>query len=364
MTEPSLDGKKAKLLENVERALAELRRGGAVLLRNLPASGYVAIVAAEYGNQDHIARLSAPGPKKPVVAITGRRAMVLGLISQLQPVALFEADGLLKQEQVSALVDPLTMTKPEGLKPVEETPAWGQAAVVLAKLARLLPAVIALEIDTAQAGAIVVDADQVLEYRHAAAQSLFKVSDARVPLIGAENAHVLAFRPSDGGQEHLAIVIGEPDVSQPVLTRLHSECFTGDVLGSMRCDCGDQLRGAIQEIGRVGSGVLLYLAQEGRGIGLINKLRAYQLQDQGFDTLDANLQLGFDDDERVYLPAAEVLRLLGIHKVRLMTNNPNKVNGLERCGVEVTERVPHVFPSNEHNVFYLKTKATRSGHLF
>jgi GTP cyclohydrolase II len=185
-----------------------------------------------------------------------------------------------------------------------------------------------------------------------------------VPLEGAENTRVFAFRPDDGATEHLAILIGEPPRDQPVLTRIHSECFTGDLLGSLRCDCGDQLRGAIAEIGRQGHGLLLYLAQEGRGIGLVNKLRAYRLQDSGADTVDANRQLGFDADERIYLPAVEMLRQLGFREVRLMTNNPAKVDGLVRCGIAVTERVPHVFPSNEHNDRYLEAKAGRLGHLF
>ncbi len=184
-----------------------------------------------------------------------------------------------------------------------------------------------------------------------------------MPLRDAETTRIIAFRPSDGGLEHLAILIGDPDPATPVLTRLHSECFTGDLLGSLRCDCGDQLRGAIAEIARAGGGVLLYLAQEGRGIGLVNKLRAYELQDAGFDTVDANEQLGFDADERVYLPAAEMLRQLGFTRIRLLTNNPEKMAALTRCGITVVERVPHVFPANGHNERYLKTKATRSGHL-
>ena len=185
-----------------------------------------------------------------------------------------------------------------------------------------------------------------------------------MPLEGAENTRIIAFRPSDGGIEHLAIIIGEPAAEEPVLTRLHSECFTGDLLGSLRCDCGDQLRGAIQAISKAGAGILLYLAQEGRGIGLVNKLRAYQLQDRGADTFEANEQLGFDADERVYLPAAEMLRHLGFRQVRLLTNNPEKVAALTRCGIVVEERVPHAFPSNAHNDFYLATKAARFGHLF
>jgi len=148
-----------------------------------------------------------------------------------------------------------------------------------------------------------------------------------------------------------------------VLIRLHSECFTGDLLGSLRCDCGIQLRSAITEIAKQGSGILLYLAQEGRGIGLVNKLRAYELQDDGFDTIDANEQLGFDADERIYAPAATMLARMGIKRVRLMTNNPEKINGLTRHGIEVAERVAHSFPANGHNENYLRTKAERAGHL-
>jgi len=185
-----------------------------------------------------------------------------------------------------------------------------------------------------------------------------------VPLADAPDARIIAFRPSNGGHEHLAIVIGEPGTTEPVLVRLHSECFTGDLLGSLRCDCGDQLRRAIAEISIQGSGIVLYLAQEGRGIGLVNKLRAYQLQDQGYDTLDANERLGFDADERLYLPAAEMLHRLGFNRVRLMTNNPDKVAQLARCAIDVVERVPHVIPSNDHNQAYLRTKALRGGHLF
>jgi GTP cyclohydrolase II len=158
--------------------------------------------------------------------------------------------------------------------------------------------------------------------------------------------------------------VGELNPDVPALIRLHSECFTGDLMGSLRCDCGNQLRGSINEMNKFGSGILLYLAQEGRGIGLVNKLRAYQLQDAGFDTVDANLQLGFDSDERNYLPAAQMLRLLGVTRVRLMTNNPLKVAALAQHNIEVVERVAHIFPSNEHNHGYLRTKATKSGHMF
>jgi GTP cyclohydrolase II len=248
------------------------------------------------------------------------------------------------------------------------------AVVELAKLARLLPAAIVapLRLQSATRAAdwarsrdlLDVSVGAIDSYQLVAARGLRIVSEARVPLAGAENTRVIAFRPGDGGTEHLAIIIGEPPRDRPVLTRLHSECFTGDLLGSLRCDCGDQLRGAIAEIARHGHGLLIYLAQEGRGIGLVNKLRAYRLQDRGVDTFDANEQLGFGADERVYLPAAEMLRQLGFREVRLMTNNPAKMAGLTRCGIAVVERVPHVFPANAHNDRYLETKAAKFGHLF
>jgi GTP cyclohydrolase II len=244
-----------------------------------------------------------------------------------------------------------------------------QAVIELAKAARLLPAAVVVPMPRAKAEAFVAEpfrlaAGDVIAYRRSAASGLKRVGAAQVPLSGAVETEIIAFRPMDGGKEHLAIVIGKLDTTRPVLTRLHSECFTGDLLGSLRCDCGDQLRGAIDEIAKQGSGVLLYLAQEGRGIGLVNKLRAYQLQDAGADTLEANLQLGFGADERVYQPAAEMLRQLDISAVRLLTNNPDKVKGLAQCGVAVAERVPHVFPANDHNERYLSTKQVRFGHMF
>ena len=211
---------------------------------------------------------------------------------------------------------------------------------------------------------MLIDTGDIFQYERTAARSLSLISEARVPLLGAEDTRIAAFRPQDGGIEHLAIIIGSPDPLEPVLTRIHSECFTGDLLGSLRCDCGDQLRGAIVEISTAGAGVLLYLAQEGRGIGLVNKLRAYTLQDDGFDTIEANEQLGFDADERVFLPAARMLQRLGFNRVNLMTNNPQKVTGLEACGVVVAQRVKHAFPSNRHNESYLRTKAARGGHIF
>ena len=201
----------------------------------------------------------------------------------------------------------------------------------------------------------------ILEFRYG--RWIHIVGEARVPLLDSEDARFVAFRPADGGQEHLAVMVGDPDKREPVLVRVHCACMTGDLFGSLRCDCGDQLRTALSELAADGGGVLLYLAQEGRGIGLVNKLRAYALQDSGLDTLDANVNLGFLADERSYESAAAMLRQLGITRVRLLTNNPAKLRGLAACGIEVTARVPLVVLSNPHNVHYMATKARRAGHF-
>ena len=174
---------------------------------------------------------------------------------------------------------------------------------------------------------------------------------------------VVAFWNNRDGKEHLALVHGDVLEATDVVTRLHSECLTGDALGSLRCDCRDQLGIALERIAAEPRGVLLYLRQEGRGIGLLNKIRAYSLQDTGLDTVDANIALGFRDDERDYAVAAHMLASLTVKSVRLLTNNPKKVAELERYGIHVSDRVPHVIPANEYNRFYLQTKANRSGHF-
>jgi GTP cyclohydrolase II len=279
--------------------------------------------------------------------------------------------------RAAVLADPSAdLTHPLGgpyqaLRDLEGRPL--AAAVKVAKVAGLLPAVLALDLDTADEGAARSFAAQhrlsfVSEAAAAAydlgiAETLALVTRAKVPLEGAEQAEIAVFRSDAGGPEHYAVIIGELDAAKPVLARIHSECFTGDLLGSLKCDCGDQLRGAVKEISEAGAGVLLYLAQEGRGIGLPNKMRAYRLQDQGYDTVEANTRLGFEVDERFFEPAAKMLELLGVKAVRLMTNNPEKVKALEALGVPVAERVAHKFASNRHNVHYLLTKRAKTGHL-
>jgi GTP cyclohydrolase II len=174
---------------------------------------------------------------------------------------------------------------------------------------------------------------------------------------------IVAFWNNRDAKEHVALVHGDVVGAAEVPARLHSECLTGDIAGSLRCDCRDQLEAALRTLGSGERGLLLYMRQEGRGIGLINKIRAYSLQDRGLDTVDANRALGFRDDERDYAVAAHMIRSLKVRSVRLLTNNPEKVGQLTRYGIEVAGRVPHVLPPNPHNRFYLETKAKRSGHL-
>ncbi len=356
----------------LDRAITALRRGEPVLIRDDGIS--VLAVAAELATEENLMRLREISRAPARVVLTRRRAVALGLAprDELSGALTISVSSELPAAVIRNLADPGASLGAEppgfGPKPVAAKSS-ALAAVALAKLASLLPAALVLRAGTEEIARAehrgdiaLIDAAAVFR-RDAATAGLERVAEARVPLADAENARLIAFRPRDGGLEHLAILIGFPDPAAPVLVRLHSECFTGDLLASLRCDCGEQLRGGIAAIAQAGGGVLLYLAQEGRGIGLINKLRAYRLQDAGFDTLDANEQLGFDADERVYLPAAEMLRQLGFGIVRLLTNNPDKVIALERYGIRVAERVPHIFPSNGHNARYLLTKATRSGHF-
>ena len=229
------------------------------------------------------------------------------------------------------------------------------AALRLARLAGLLPALWIVE---AAPGAVAVATEALA----GTSADVSLVARARLPLEDMPETQIAAFRASDDGQDHVALIVGAFGGAPP-LVRLHSECLTGDVFGSLKCDCGPQLREALRLIGAAGGGVLLYLRQEGRGIGLANKLRAYALQDRGFDTVDANLRLGFADDERDYAHAAAILRALGIGEVRLLTNNPAKVDGLERAGIRVAERVGHHMPANPHNADYIATKRKKSGHI-
>ena len=343
--------------KSAARAIDALRRGWPV------AVGALQLLPIETADA---VRLAAFDPDSAAnILLAGSRAATLKLTNQLAaanveaPVTVARALWV-DLAAARALADPATdLANPfQGPFRAIETreTASAQAALELARLTGILPAffvrVDALtDVATSPADIAAYDSPERLAV----------VARARLPVDVCETAEIVAFRSPETISEHVALLLGTPDGSPP-LVRLHSECLTGDVLGSLKCDCGPQLRVALSEIAASGWGILLYLRQEGRGIGLINKLRAYQLQDQGFDTVDANLRLGFAVDARDFGVAARMLELLGQDKVRLLTNNPAKVAGLEASGITVVERVPHHLPANPHNERYLATKRDRTGH--
>ena len=234
-------------------------------------------------------------------------------------------------------------------------------ATKLLKIAGLLPQAI-IEDYSPNQDLLTVSAEYINNYPLALASSLEKISEARVPLKLAENARVIAFRSRFGHDEHLAIIIGE--IGESCFVRIHSSCITGDVLGSLRCDCGNQLQKGLEIIAKQGSGVIIYLNQEGRGIGIANKLRAYCLQDEGLDTVEANEALGFAPDERDFALAAEILRQIGVKEVTLITNNPAKIKALEFYGIKILNRESVVTEINQHNQGYIDTKISKMGHDF
>ena len=355
------------LTERLNRARADLRVGLGVVLTGPDFSALV--VATEALDETRLADLRGLGPL--VLVITARRAETLRARAYDGDLARIEVPADKGLEWLSAVADPQDDLRVPMKGPFVTLRGPGaevpRAALALVKSAQLLPAVLMVELPDAISfaalhGLTVISVQPGLgdALRTGA---LNPVVSARLPmaLAGAGRLHV--FRPEDGTTEHYAIEVGRPLRETPVLARLHSACFTGDVLGSLKCDCGPQLRAALAQMGAEGGGVLLYLNQEGRGIGLANKMRAYALQDQGFDTVQANHRLGFEDDERDFRIGSAILRLMGFSSVRLMTNNPAKMAMMQAQGISVPERVPLHVGETAENAGYLATKAAKSGHL-
>jgi GTP cyclohydrolase II len=352
----SLFGTKGQI--GVNRGVAEFhaRRpvfisGGGETLLTLPVEGLDAQRLAEF--------VALCAPVVPRLVITARRALALGL-DATTPVALNFTAGL-DVDIILALVADAKIDRPVDVKAAG--PA-ASAAIELVKLSQGLPAV--LVADVVAGGAInhhiiTVEAEAVARFGDETIRSLAIASKASVPLNSGARANFVVFRDAMGGSP-VAIIVGKPDFSVPVLVRLHSACLTGDVFGSRRCDCGDQLNLALKRLEEIGGGIVLYLPQEGRGLGLANKMRTYQMQDDGLDTVDANTTLGFDDDERDYGIAARMLQMLKCHRVVLLTNNPAKIDGLAKSGIEITGRMALEAPINADNRRYLTAKAARAGH--
>ncbi|MDB5631179.1 MAG: hypothetical protein JWR49_34 [Tardiphaga sp.] len=344
---------------NVSRGLGEFhaRRPVIITARDeamlaLPVEGLDRLRLAEFQ--------ALCGPVEPKLIITERRALALGLDAST-PMALPLPAGA-DANTILALV---TAATNDGKLAAEPASPAATAAIQLVKISQSLPAVLAANLvghTIAYEESIVrVEADAVAEFADHATRSLIVASEASIPLNSGTPTRFVVFRDAVGDNQ-IAIIVGTPDFTKPVPVRLHSACLTGDVFGSRRCDCGDQLRLALARIEDLGGGVILYLAQEGRGLGLANKMRTYQLQDEGLDTFDANTTLGFDDDERDYGIAAHMLRMLNCTRIVLLTNNPAKLDGLTKAGIEIAGRMPLDAPINADNRRYMTVKAARAEH--
>jgi GTP cyclohydrolase II len=318
----------------------------------LPVEGLDGLRLAEF--------MALCGPVEPQLIVTERRALALGLDAST-PMALQLPAGA-DAEAILALVTDATSDLKPSAKPA--SPA-ATAAIHLVKISQSLPAVLAADLAAHsiawEENVVRVEADAVVDFADHATRSLTVASEASVPLNSGTPTRFVVFQDAVGDSQ-AAIIVGRPDFANPVPVRLHSACLTGDVFGSRRCDCGDQLRIALGRIEELGGGVILYLAQEGRGLGLANKMRTYQLQDEGLDTFDANATLGFDDDERDYGIAAQMLRMLNCTRIVLLTNNPTKLDGLTTAGIEIASRLPLDAPINADNRRYMMVKAARAEH--
>lgn len=342
------------------RALAEFRSGRPVII----ASGNETLLClpVEGLDKDKLAAFRAlAAPMLPRLVLTGSRARSLGIDAD-EPVAIEISDDVDTRTVLALVAD----NKPNFEFLPEPAGPAAAAAIDLVKLAQVLPAVLVADTDHSISSAfdprlITVEAKAVARFRKEGTQSLMIAGEAHIPLSSSMHARFVVFRDSFG-DDLVAVIVGTPDFSKPVPVRMHSACLTGDVFGSRRCDCGDQLRLALSRLQEAGGGIILYLAQEGRGVGLANKMRTYKLQDAGLDTVDANTTLGFDDDERDYGVAARMLQMLGATRVVLLTNNPDKLDSLAKAGIEISGRMALETPVNADNRRYLTAKAARAGH--
>ena len=338
-------------------AIDALRRGWSVRVTGGDGGGYVvrAVETLFEGGIGADACLLISAERAETLKITNQRAAAQASLPVLirTPEPLTPVSALAVADPALDLANPFK--GPFTALPLDH-PAAAAGAIDLTRFAGLLPAVLIEPDGTADVDTTKAD---IAAYRDPG--SLRIAARAALPVADAPDSQIVVFRAESDAREHVALIVGSRG-NGPPLVRLHSECLTGDVFGSLKCDCGPQLHEAVHRMEGAGWGILLYLRQEGRGIGLVNKLRAYNLQDQGFDTVDANRRLGFADDMRDFAVAARMLTLLDIDRVRLLTNNPKKVMGLEQAGIAVEERLPIKISANAFNLRYLDTKRDRSGH--
>jgi len=342
----------------VERAIAEIRAARPVIVTG--KEGAALAFPAEALDAEAAAWLGERAEGNMGLILSAPRLRYLGL-DRVEPgrIALVSID----LERIAELVSAVGVRLQDAVEPLDSIEA---ASLGLCRLALSLPALVSMPIKARGAdyeNLLSVTVEQARSYRVVKRRLLRIVGRAPVPLEGAPHSEFVVFRGGEGLRDQVAIIVGAPDFAKPTTVRLHSACLTGDLFGSLKCDCGDQLRHTARLLAENGGGVLLYLDQEGRGNGLGNKIRAYCLQAQGFDTYDADQVLGFDHDHRGFAFAAEMLRQLGVARVRLMTNNPVKIAALEDAGLEVVSDHRIVGRTTEQNSGYLEAKRERGGHL-
>lgn len=358
-------------MRQVERAIFDLRRGLPVVLRTPQED--ILIQPLEGIDDTALAELANTAGHAPSLVITKHRLARLGAIAPDDADAVHLPLGRHHRARDIVAWAMAAMAEPPNANAPEPASAAETAALGLMRRGLLVPAALSARVDATRRKALAaliddgtllgVALDDVQRYGEGDTTSLKRISEADVPLADAEHARFVLFRESDGLREHLAVLVGDPaDWTDAVPVRLHSACLTGDLFGSLRCDCGEQLRTSVAAISERGGGILLYLAQEGRGIGLANKLRAYGLQDAGLDTVDADQVLGFGEDERQYRAALQMLAELDVTRIALLTNNPEKIAAMSLGGIDVVGREACYGQLNEHNRRYLSAKAERAGH--
>jgi GTP cyclohydrolase II len=339
------------------------------------------LIAAELIENETIQNLSELTQSRPSIILSPNRSNAIGINVQNQPSSILIKKQWSKNDILS-LCMPLYGHKIPTMSGVilESNDSIISSCLLVLRQARLLPAGLMSIISNVAIENISqwsfkndflnVEANDIKLYETSNADSLTMSVKAKVPIAYTDNCEIIIFRPKDGGDEHFCLLFGKTRNILKKLThkhiplvRVHSQCITGDVLESLKCDCGQQLKQSIKIMSKANEGILIYLAQEGRDIGLLNKLRAYTLQEKGMDTVEANIALGFDDDERLYYPAKQILNKLGVDTLKLITNNPKKVENLSNLGINVQERVPIKIEANKHNKKYLETKSKKSGHI-
>ena len=372
---------KQKISLKVDRAISELRRGGQIVVSDFKTGVSVLLMAAEMVDLESIDNISQNTSSNPNLILSPNRATELKLNTNNSPCSII-IDREWSIDDILSLCMPLYKHPIPKLNGVifENLNSITSICILLLRQARLLPAGIMSIISNiniektcewaTNRNYIYVEDSHVNSFEPHNSKNLTIAVRAKVPLEATSNSEIVVFRPKDGGNEHFCLLIGKSrniknnkDHSHNPLVRIHSQCITGDVLDSLKCDCGQQLKDSIRLMAKADEGILIYLAQEGRDIGLLNKLRAYTLQEDGMDTVEANLALGFNDDERLYYPAKEILDLLDVKSIKLITNNPNKINHMSNLGIKITKRVPIKIKPNKHNKIYLQTKSNKSGHI-